>query len=98
VRLHDAYLAKHGQQSIQRFRIASANPLLPTAKSQKSIHNLAVESPEINLFLVQPPAEIGDYHDLLSDRVVSIALFGYGGRIGVEVLTQRPLAQSFNRA
>src|SRR5438270_5438413 len=35
---------------------------------------------------------------LLSDRVVSIALFGYSDRIGVEVFTQRPLAKSFNRA
>ena len=96
--LHNAFLAKHGQQSLQRLRIASANPLLPTAKSQKSIHNLAVQSLDIDVFLFQPSAEIGDYDDLLSDRVVSIALFGYSGRIGVEVFTQRPLAQSFNRA
>ena len=96
--LHNAYLAKQGQQPLQRFRIASANPLLPTAKAQKSIHNLAVQNLHINLFLLQPPAEIGDYDDLLSDRVGSIALFGYSGRIGVEVATQRPLAQSFNRA
>ena len=95
--LHNAYLAKHGQQPLQRFRIASANPLLPTAKPQKSIHNLAVQSLDIDVFLFQPPAEIGDYDDLLSDRVVSIALFGDSGRIGVEVFTQRPLAQSFNR-
>ena len=82
----------------KRFRIASANPLLPTAKSQKSIHNLAVQSLDIDVFLLQPPAEIGDYDDLLSDRVVRIALFGYSGRIGVEVFTQRPLAEPFNRA
>ena len=98
IRLHNAYLAKHGQQSLQGLRIASANPLMPTAKVQKSIHNLAVQSPDINPFLLQPPAEIGDYDDLLSDRVGSIALFGYTGRVGVEVFTQRPLAQSFNRA
>ena len=96
--LHDAYLAKHGQQSLQRLRIASTNPLLPTAKSQKSIHNLAVQSLDINVFPLQPPAEIGDYDDLLPDGVVSIALIGYSGRIGVEVFTQRPLAESFNRA
>jgi hypothetical protein len=40
--LHNACLAKHGQQPPQRFGIASANPLLPTAKAQKSIHNVAV--------------------------------------------------------
>ena len=50
------------------------------------------------MFLLQPTAEIGNYDDLLSDGVVSVALIGYGGRIGVEVFTQRPLAQSFNRA
>ena len=72
--------------------------MLPTAKSQKSIHNLAVQSLDSNLFLLQPPAEVGDYDDLLSDRVVTIALFGYSGRIGVEVFTQRPLAEPFNRA
>ena len=66
--------------------------------SQKSIHNIAVQSLDINLFLLQPSAEIGDYDDLLPDGVVSVALIGYSGRIGVEVFTQRPLAQSFNRA
>jgi hypothetical protein len=51
-----------------------------------------------DVFLLQPPAEIGDYDDLLSNRVVPIALRGNDGGIGVEVFTQRPLAQSFNRA
>ena len=96
---HDAFLAKHGQQSLQRFRIASANPLLPTAISQKSIHDIWLSRAwTSNVFLLQPPAEIGDCDDLLSDRVVRIALFGYSGRIGVEVFTQRPLAEPFNRA
>jgi hypothetical protein len=75
-------LAKH-RKPHQRFRLASADPLLPTAKSQVSIHNLA---------------EIGNYYDLLSDRVVSIALFGNRGRIDIEVFIQRPLSQPFNRA
>jgi hypothetical protein len=90
-------LAKHGQQSLQGLGIASANPLLPTAKAQKSIHNFAVQSPDRDVFLLQPPAEIGDYDDLLPDGVVSVTLIGYDGRICVEVFTQRPLAQSFNR-
>ena len=96
--LHNAYLAKHGQQSRQRFRIASADPLLPTSKPQESIHHLVVQILDINMFLLQPSAEIGDYDDLLSDRVVPVALLGHTGRIGVEVFTQRPLAESFNRA
>ena len=96
--LHDAYLAKQGQQSLQGFRIASTNPLGPTAMSQKSIHNIAVQSLDSDVLLLQPPAEIGNSGDLLSDGVVSVALIGYSGGIGVEVFTQRPLAEPFNRA
>lgn len=95
---HDALLAKHGQQSLQRFRFASADPLLPTAKPQVSLHNVAVQVPGIDMFLYQPAAEIGNYYDLLSDGVESIALFGNSGRISIEVFAQRPLAQSFNGA
>jgi len=95
---HDAFLAEHDQQSLQRFRLASADPLLPTTKSQESIHNLAMQSLNIDVFLFQPAAEISNYYNLLPDRVVSIALFGNSGRIGIEVFTQRPLAKSFNRA
>ena len=72
--------------------------MLPTAKAQKSIHNLAVQSLDINPFLLQPPAEIGDHDDLLSDRMASVALCGQSGCIGIEVFTQRPLAEPFNRA
>ena len=75
-RLHNALLAKHGQQSFKRFWIASAAPLLPLAKSQKSIHNVVVQTPDSNMFLFKPSAEIGDYDDLLSDRLPFIALFG----------------------
>ena len=96
--LHDAHLAKHGQQPLQRLWIASANPLLPTSKAQKEIHNLAVQNLDINLLLFQPLAETGDYYDLLSDGVDSVALIGNSGRKDVEVFTQRPLAQPFNRA
>jgi hypothetical protein len=48
--LHNAYLAKHGHHSRQCFRIASANLLLPTTKPQKSIHNLVVQSLDIDVF------------------------------------------------
>ena len=41
-------------------------------------------------------SEIGDYDDLLSDRVPSIALFDQTGRIDIKVFTQRPLAEPFN--
>jgi len=68
------------------------------AMLQKSIHNLAVQSLDSNVLLFHPPAEIGNSDDLLSDGVVSVALIGYSGGIGVEVFTQRPLAEPFNRA
>jgi hypothetical protein len=96
VRFHEAFLAKHGQQSLQSFRIAPTQPQLATAKTQKSIRNLAIQSLDRNLFLLQPPAEVRDYDDLLSDRVAPIALCGHCVCIGVEVFTQRPLAEPFN--
>ena len=65
---------------------------------QKSIHHLAVQSLNINVFLLQPPAEIGNYDDLLSDGVVTVTLISYSGGISIEMFNQRLLAQSFNRA
>ena len=59
---------------------------------------LLVQILDIDMFLLQPSTEIGDYDDLLSDRVWPVALLGHTGRIGVEVFTQRTLAQPFNRA
>jgi hypothetical protein len=50
------------------------------AMSQKSIHNIAIQILDNNLFLFQPPAEIGNYDDLLSDGVVSVTLIGYSQR------------------
>ena len=96
--LHDAFLAKHGQHPIQRFRVTSTNALLSTLISQESINDLVVQSPDRNLFVLQPAAEIGDGDDLPADRLVSIALFGDSGRVGVEVFAQRTLAKAFNRA
>ena len=85
LRLHNADLPKHGQQSLQGFRIASTNPLRLMAMPQESNHNLAVQILDSNLFPFQPSAEIGNYDDLLSDRVAPIALCGYSGCVGVEV-------------
>ena len=50
------------------------------------------------MFVLKPSTEIGDHHDLISDRVPRIALLGDGGCVCVQVPTQRPLAQPFNRA
>jgi hypothetical protein len=95
--LHCALLAKQGQQSLQRFRIASAKALLPTTRPQKSIHDPAVQITKLDMFVSQPPTETGDCYDLPSDRVARVALFGDRGCIGIEVFTQRPLAKAFNR-
>jgi hypothetical protein len=50
------------------------------------------------MFALKPSTEIGDHHDLSSDRVPRIALLGYRGSVSVELHTQRPMAQPFNRA
>jgi hypothetical protein len=71
---------------------------LSTAKAEESIHDLVVQSLNRDVFVLQPPAEIGDGDDLPSDRVMSIALFGNSGRVGVEVFAQRTLAKPFNGA
>ena len=57
-----------------------------------------VKSLNLDVFVLQPPAEIGNGDDLPSDRVVSIALFDDSGCIGVEVFAQRTLAKPFNGA
>jgi hypothetical protein len=67
--LHNTFLAKHRQQSLQRFRFASADQVLPAARPQESIHNLAVQGLDINVFLFQPAAESGNDYDLLPDQV-----------------------------
>jgi len=96
--LHCALLAKQGQQSLQCFRIAPAKALLPTTRPEKSIHDPAVQITNLDMFVSQPPTEIGDCYDLPSDRVARVALFSDRGCIGIEVFTQRPLAKAFNRA
>lgn len=96
-RLQDALLAKHREHSIQGLRVAPRNALLSTTKAQESIHDLLVQSFYVEVFVLQPPAEISDCDDLPSNRMVSIALFGNSGRIGVKVFAQRTLAKSFNR-
>ena len=97
-RLDDAFLAKHGQHPIQRFRIAPTNALLSTPKTQKSIHDLVVQSLNLDVIVLQPPAEISDCDDLPPDRVMRIALFSNSGRIGIEVFAQWTLAKPFNGA
>ena len=86
---HNTGLTKHGQQSPQRFRIASADPMLSASDLQEPIHHPAIHIVDFQMFLPKPSAKIGDYDDLLSDRVVSIALLGHTGRVRIEIFIQR---------
>jgi hypothetical protein len=84
---HYALLAKQGQQALQCFRIAPAKALLPTTRPKKSIHDPAVQLTNLDMFVSQPPTEIGDCYNLPSDRVARVALFGDRGCISIEVFT-----------
>jgi hypothetical protein len=53
---------------LQRFRIASAKALLPTTRPQKSIHDPDRPNHEADMFVSEPPTEIGDCYDLPSDQ------------------------------
>ena len=68
------------------------------AKSQKPIHDIVVQSLDGDVFMLQPPAEIGDTNDLPTNRMLSVALFGHSGGVRIQVFTQWPLAKPFNRA
>jgi hypothetical protein len=97
VLLHSSRLTKPGQESTQYASIASAHSVLPVM-SQESIHYLAIQILERDMFVLKPSTEIGDHHELNSDRVPRIALRGYSGGVSVKVHAQRPLPQPFNRA
>ena len=43
---------------------------------QESIYRLAIQILERDLFVLKPSTEIGDHHDLISDRVPRKALLG----------------------
>ncbi len=98
VLFHSSRLAEPIQESTQYASIASADSLLPLVMLQESIHYLAIQILERDMFVPKPSTEIGDDHDLNSDRVLRIALLGYSGSVSVKVHAQRPLAQPFNRA
>jgi hypothetical protein len=54
------------------------------SKLQEPIHHHVVQIVDLNILLLEPSAEIGDYGNLLFDRVVSIALLGHTGGMSVE--------------
>jgi hypothetical protein len=76
VLFHYSSLAKPGQKSTQYARIAAADSTLPLVILQESIHHLAIQTLERDMFVLKPSTEIGDHHDLVSDRVSHITLLG----------------------
>src|SRR5260370_22123976 len=94
---YNSRLAKPGQKSSQYVSIARTYSILPLVMLQKSIHQVAIQILERDMFALKPSTEIGDHHDLVSDRVSRIALLGYSGSVSVKVHAQRPLAEPFNR-
>jgi hypothetical protein len=98
VLFHSSRLTKPGQESTQYASIASADSLLPFVMLHESIHYFAIQILEQDMSALKPSTEIGDHHDLSSDRVPHIALLGYSGSVSVKVHAQRPLAQPFNCA
>src|SRR5260370_15678073 len=94
---YNSRLAKPGQKSTQYASIATTYSILPLVMLQKSIHHVAIQILERDMFALKPSSEIGDHLDLVSDRVSRIALLGYSGSVSVKVHAQRPLAEPFNR-
>ena len=90
--LNHAHLAKHGEKSIQDARVALAVFLFPLTMPQESIHDPAIQIAGHEVFLLKPSTEIGDHHDLRSDRVPRVALLGHGSGVRVKVLAQRSMA------
>ena len=73
---HSSCLAKPGQESAQYASIAAADSIVPFVMPDESIHHLAIQILELDMFVLKPSTEIGDHHDLISDRVPRIALLG----------------------
>ena len=73
---HYSSLAKPGEESTQYARIAAADSTLPLVMLQESIHHLAIQTLERDMFALKPSTEISDHHDLVSDRVSHITLLG----------------------
>ena len=73
---HSSRLAKPCQESAQYAYIAAADSIVPFVMLYESIHHLAIQILEPDMFVLKPSTEIGDHHDLISDRVPRKALLG----------------------
>jgi len=79
VRLDDSSLAKQREEPVQCAPITTSGPPLLAASLQKAIQHIAVQGWDRNAFLLKPPTEIGDHHNLASDRVWRVTPLGYRG-------------------
>jgi hypothetical protein len=73
---HYPRLAKPYPESSQYACIAAADPIVPFVMLYESIHHLAIQILEPDMLVLKPLTEIGDHHDLISDRVTRKALLG----------------------
>lgn len=85
VRLDHPCLAKQGEEPLQCAPITTSGPALPAGSLQKAVQHLAVQAWHRNAFLLKPLAEVGDHHNLASDRVWRVTLLGYHTGVGVKV-------------
>jgi len=73
---HCPRLAKPCQESAQYACIAAVDPIVPFVMQYESIHHLAIQILEPDMLVLKPSTEIGDHHDLISNRVPRKALLG----------------------
>jgi hypothetical protein len=64
---HSSRLAKPCQESGQYASIATADSIVPFVMLDESIHHLAIQILELDMFVLKPLAKIGDHDDLISD-------------------------------
>ena len=95
---HGSGFTEPSQESTQYAGFTSLDTIFPLVMLQESIHYLAIQLLERDMFVPKPSTEIGDHHDLGSDRVPRITLPGYSGSVSVKAHAQRTLAQPFYRA
>ena len=76
VLFHNSRMAKPGQESAQYAYIAATDSIVSFVMLYESIHHLAIQILEPDMFVLKPSTEIGDHHDLISDRVPRKALLG----------------------
>ena len=73
---HRPRLANPCQESAQYACIAATDSIVSFVMLYESIHHLAIQILEPDRFVLKPSTEIGDHHDLISDRVPHKALLG----------------------